>query len=314
MIMMRKAVFPIVLAIAVGMGIYKARQASQLHNQLVALEQQQASWNDQLQSLQHERDDATNRLASLLEEVEGTRSHASELLKLRGEVSRLRNEMQDVLQSNSVAPQTKIDRMEFSTNGTIGRAVSLKRMLDQRPDKKIPDIQYLGDDRWLNLARMPMKLDTEEDLRRGMSIIRQEAKQTFARVLGKALALYAQENGGTLPTDVLQLKPYLRPEPDPEYMRWTSGPSSQRRPQNFDPPVDDSVLLRYRIMQTGTVSDLQPNQAILAEKAPVDDQFDTLFQIGLTNFIMQGTGGNRAHGTGSWGPLIHMTRPTQQLE
>src|SRR5439155_25623502 len=98
--------------------------------------------------------------------------------------------------------------------GTIGRAVSLKRMLDQRPDKKIPEIQYLGDDRWLNLARMPMKLDTEEDLRRGMSIIRQEAKQTFARVLGKALALYAQENGGTLPTDVYQLTPDLRPDPD----------------------------------------------------------------------------------------------------
>src|SRR5437867_2483657 len=155
MITMRKAVFTIVVAIVVGMGIYKARQASQLHNQLVALEQQQASWNDQLQSLQHERDDASNGLASLLEEVEGTRSHASELLKLRGEVSRLRNEMQDVLQSNSVAPQTKIDRMEFSANGTIGRAISLKRMLDQRPDKKIPEIQYLGDERWLDLARMP---------------------------------------------------------------------------------------------------------------------------------------------------------------
>jgi hypothetical protein len=53
------------------------------------------------------------------------------------------------------------------------------------------------------------------------------------------------------------------------------------------------------MLKTGNVSDLQPGEMVVGEKAPVDDQYDTLWQIGLTNFLWQGTGKNQGSMHGS---------------
>jgi hypothetical protein len=45
-----------------------------------------------------------------------------------------------------------------------------------------------------------------------------------------------------------------------------------------------------------------PNQTVVAEKAPADDQFDMLYQIGLCNYTASGTGRmSSAKSSGSWG-------------
>jgi hypothetical protein len=56
------------------------------------LQQQQAPLADQLQQLRRERDDATNRLAALTDELARVKKHPFEVLKLRGEVGALRQE------------------------------------------------------------------------------------------------------------------------------------------------------------------------------------------------------------------------------
>ena len=100
---LQKTLIAATLAAAVGTGIYEARQASQLREQNQTLQQQQAPLAEQIQQLQHERDDATNRLAGLLTENAQLKSHSSEieLLKLRGEVGALRNELETKSQTNN---------------------------------------------------------------------------------------------------------------------------------------------------------------------------------------------------------------------
>ena len=70
----------------------------------------------------------------------------------------------------------------------------------------------------------------------------------------------------------------------------------------FNCPVDDATLERYQMLKTGNANDLPPGALVIGEKAPVDDQYDTLWQIGLTNFVWQGTGKYRALMRGGWPP------------
>lgn len=75
-------------AAAIGSGIYSIH----LQKQIGALQQQQASLNQQLAQLSQERDDAKNQLVALQQENEQLNANKNELLKLRGEVSRSRNQ------------------------------------------------------------------------------------------------------------------------------------------------------------------------------------------------------------------------------
>jgi RNA polymerase sigma factor (sigma-70 family) len=108
---LQKTIITAVLAVAVGTGIYEARQAAQLREQNQTLQQSQAplaEQNRQLQRererLQRERDDATNRLAALTDELAGVKKNPSEVLKLRGEVGVLRQE------KTTIASQSAISR------------------------------------------------------------------------------------------------------------------------------------------------------------------------------------------------------------
>ncbi len=89
---LQKSLIAATLAAAVGTGIYEAHQISRLRQQNQTLEQQQAPLAAEVQQLQRERDDATNRLASLADETVRLKKNPTEVLKLRGEVGRLRQE------------------------------------------------------------------------------------------------------------------------------------------------------------------------------------------------------------------------------
>jgi RNA polymerase sigma factor (sigma-70 family) len=80
----------------IGAGVYEAHQASALRAQVASL-QQQAPLAARLRWLEQERDDATNRLASLDSENAGLKKNSTELLSLRGEVTRLRNQVRENL-------------------------------------------------------------------------------------------------------------------------------------------------------------------------------------------------------------------------
>jgi hypothetical protein len=251
------------------MGVFEACQNSRLHEQIQALQQQQAILGSQLQQLQQERDDARSRLGSLLAQNEQSRTNQNnaELLKLRGEVTGLRRKVQDLAQLKSRDTQSQADPMEPAARDLAGKMNLLKQHLEQMPDKNIPELKYLDGEAWARVAQTA-KLDTDAGVRQGLSSLRNLAKANFAPHIAQALQAYAQANEGQLPTDALQLKPY------------------------FESPVDDATLARYQMIGTGNARDLPPGQMIMAEKAPVDDGYDYLFQIGLNSRKTVGVGQN----------------------
>jgi RNA polymerase sigma factor (sigma-70 family) len=92
-----KAQTAIVSAVVVGMVTFSAIQYQaqvKLREQNHTLQQQQASLAEQIQQLQNEHEDATNRLSALLAANEQLKSNpdTTELLKLRGEVGILRQQ------------------------------------------------------------------------------------------------------------------------------------------------------------------------------------------------------------------------------
>ena len=88
---LQKAVVCTTLAALAGAGIYEARQAANSRAEARTLQQQQTSLAEQVQRLESERDEASRRIASVGEEKERQTRNASELLKLRGEVTGLRS-------------------------------------------------------------------------------------------------------------------------------------------------------------------------------------------------------------------------------
>jgi len=94
---LQKTLLTATVAVLAGAGIYEARQAAQLREQAQALRQRLAPLNEQIQRLQPERDAATNRLAALLAENQQlqTNPDETELLRLRGEVTVLRRQLDD---------------------------------------------------------------------------------------------------------------------------------------------------------------------------------------------------------------------------
>ena len=92
--------------------------------------------------------------------------------------------------------------------------------------------------------------------RQAFDDLRRNVKNEFARMLQQALRGYAKANADQLPSDLSQLKPY------------------------FDKPVDDAMLARYSLLQTGKVSDA--SGYLVAETAPpVDDDYDTVHRISI---------------------------------
>lgn len=271
---LQKTLITATIAAAVGTGIYEARQASTLRTQVQTLRLQQAPVAEQNQQLIRERDDAARQLAALRDENERLNRNTTELLRLRGEVARLRSNSQELAFKRAAGTNGAAntdDPIESEAKTLTAKALLLKKLFEQMPDKKIAELQYLGGGQvWLNAAQTA-DLETDAGISKALSDLRQKAKQTFVSVgMIPALNQFVKANAGQLPTDVFQLKSYLR-----------------------NIPVDDETLQRYQITKTGNVSDLQPGDKMIAEKAPVDDQHDTLFQIGLRTWSWQGIGANK---------------------
>ncbi|MCX6924677.1 MAG: sigma-70 family RNA polymerase sigma factor [Verrucomicrobia bacterium] len=87
---LQKTVIAAAFAVAVGTGIYEARQAVNARAEVQTLQQQQAPFNEQIQQLTKDRDEATRQLAALREDNELLNRNTRDLLGLRAEVTRLR--------------------------------------------------------------------------------------------------------------------------------------------------------------------------------------------------------------------------------
>jgi len=94
------------LTVTIGAGIFEAKQASDVRKENKKLLAQQAPMAEQIRQLQRERDRATNMIADLEEDFAKNKKDNSELLKLRGAVTQLR-EKNDALSKVSTDEREK---------------------------------------------------------------------------------------------------------------------------------------------------------------------------------------------------------------
>jgi len=259
---LQKTLIATTLIVAAGSGIYEARQASDLRTQIQNLEQQAPPFIAQIQQVQRERDDATNRLAALTGELATTKSNNAELLKLRAQVTQLQALKQQLGQSKKSAGSDANDPATQEYLAARAKGEQIARYLQQMPDKAIPEIKLLTDVDWL-IATKEANFDTDADIRKTLRTLRALAKERLP--VGSSLFSFTQSHNGQLPTDISQLKPYI-----------ISALG--------DTPMDDAtlgaILQRYQLLHAGNVSDYPKDTWFIAEKAPVDKDYDSRAKFG----------------------------------
>jgi RNA polymerase sigma factor (sigma-70 family) len=248
------------LAAAIGTGIYKAYQVSRLREQSQRFQREQAAMADQIRQLQGERNDAKNQSARSAAENGQRESNpdASELLRLRSEVTRLREEAKSQGQKG-LSDQTN-DPTEAAANRMVARVKLLKERLEQMPNEKIPELQFVTEEKWLGIANVSPKLDTDSDFQWTFRQLRDSVEDVFGEMANTALKKYIEANNGQFPTDVSQLQPY------------------------FKSPVDNAILQRYEVVPASSIpSARMGGNWLIAQKAPVGNN-DSREVIGPTGY------------------------------
>ena len=113
MTLLQKIAVTAAIAISASAGIYEAKQAADARTQL----QQQGALTAQMQQLQQERDDATNRLARLQDENAKLSHDGVELLALRNQVGQLQKKVTDLKKARA---QDAIARTPQATTSNPG--------------------------------------------------------------------------------------------------------------------------------------------------------------------------------------------------
>jgi RNA polymerase sigma factor (sigma-70 family) len=262
------------LTVTIGAGIYEAKQASDARAEAQRVKQQQA---EEMNQIRQERDAALSKLSAFSGNTSQSQREHLELLKLRGQVDQFKNETKRMAELRSSQTNTP-ELSEQALKSWVARVKEFKSLPDKMPDKTIPELRLLTEEDWLELAKEPLGHSPEEvnmrdnsTARLVLNSIRSKAKDKLSVELSRALKGYAEANGGLLPINVVQLKPYLV---DYRFI----APGQVEAVPNLT--VDDAILQRYQILQAGRFLDVPKDQTILAEIAPVDAQFDTRLKVG----------------------------------
>jgi hypothetical protein len=198
----------------------------------------------QIARLKTDNANLSNRLAGANNAPSLPNDQFNELLKLRGEITQLRNEANDATGA--------------AAKSLVARVNKLKQRLADTPNASIPEFQFLTEQDWLNAASG--NLDTDADYRHALASLRSAAENSFAPLLQTALSQYMQANNGQFPTDISQLQSY------------------------FTSPVDDAILQRWEIAPASTVPNVGMGDTMITEKAAVDDVVDTRIVVGPSGY------------------------------
>src|SRR5438445_1127649 len=135
----------VVAGVATPLLIQHHAQAS-LREENHSLRQQQEQLAQQLGPLAAENLRLSNLLAKANASSSVQDDRSGELLKLRGEVARLRQGLRDSTQAKATTSGTADDPdMEASLKTWATRVTQLKQRLEQMLDRKIPELQLVPD-------------------------------------------------------------------------------------------------------------------------------------------------------------------------
>ncbi len=206
----QKTTVALIVAAALGAAIYEAREASRIRGDLERLAAQQL----QTDAMRRELDDATNRVAMLAGELSRVKFNSNELMRLRRDVARVRD------QSADADPAI----MKLAV-----KVASLKRKAVESPKLTLPEMRFLTDKDWADVAA-GADMATEDGIREAFSNLREKAIDTFLNEMMKdAMRRYLSVNNNVAPASLSDLTPF------------------------FNAPVTQDMLSNYQLLQTGEV-------------------------------------------------------------
>jgi hypothetical protein len=246
----QKTLITAALVVTVGAGIFEARQAARLNDQIKLLQQQQAPLAEQIGQLKTRNESLSQRLTEMGEAKKLSEAQFRELLKLRGQLGQQQELNTKTAENNSRAAFVK---------DWLAREDQLKQLVQQYPDKTIPELKLLSEQQWL-YAAMKAKTDTDKDVQETLANLRREGEGNFATLTHDALSGYMKANNGQFPTDISQLKEY------------------------FSPPLDDAILQRWEVAPASANPGVGVGDAIITEKSPVDASLDSHWAIGANGY------------------------------
>jgi len=117
------------LTVTIGGGLFAAKQAHDAQNEVRTLQAQQAPLAAQVQQLQAERDKATNQIAWMKEELGKNEKNNLELLKLRGDVGLLRNQLTGAKQTDE-AIQASLTNQNSQASTPDTKTIEMNKCLN----------------------------------------------------------------------------------------------------------------------------------------------------------------------------------------
>jgi RNA polymerase sigma factor (sigma-70 family) len=129
----------------------------------------------------------------------------------------------------------------------------LKQQLAARPDQQIPELKLVPDSGWIAAATAANERGV--DPLQIFHQLRNYGKARLALMLPAALASYAAANAGQLPSDILQLLPFV------------------------EPPIDAAMLQRYQVIRSGRLEDMPLGLPVIGEIASVPGAYDSVMRV-----------------------------------
>jgi len=140
---------------------------SKLRTENEQLRQKNTQLTEQITPLAAENLRLSNLIAQATEYPSAQQSQSNEILKLRGEVARLRmNSRESARLKDAGGSGTNDPSFEVAFQELAARATQIRQRLEQKPELTIPELKFLSSKDWLEIASYSEKLQSDEDFGR----------------------------------------------------------------------------------------------------------------------------------------------------
>lgn len=136
----------------------------------------------------------------------------------------------------------------------LGRVKQLRRLFEERPNQRIPELQFLTDQDWLRIAKN-VNFDSEDGTRRALAAARNTAISNFTQRLSDGLRKLAKSPNADSSATIRDLMPFLAQ------------------------PVEATLLDRYELSKTSSTRLGGRTEWIVQNKAPIDEDYDGRVKI-----------------------------------
>lgn len=221
------------LALAAGAVLYEGVALTRQRHEIASAMRQQEAEEAELTRLRAGKDAAAARLAMIEREIDAR-------------LAAMRPPARDPTDTALLAEM----------DVWLDRVRRLDEFLTALPDLDTPELQLISREKRLSFVSVEDAV-TEEDLRRGLAKIRDNAVAEVTAALRSALTAYVKAHDGVLPAVVTELAPFVSPRITPD------------------------MLTRFEVWQTGRLDALPPEERarVIALK-PADVEFDSAQWIG----------------------------------